>query len=305
MFLGKKSYLYIINFIYRIYLKNLDIQMRNYLVIIAWLVLSGAVLSGCNGLSRSSKMMSTDSVAIKSICLADTSYFPLTTGGKCDIFANVQIAYPESYLDGQSTKQLQRLFARSVLEVSDSISFDEIFESYITNIMHQYGVSDNEKPEDVEDDYESVYQYASNTSISPVYNCNKILSFCKTEVTKKNGKQTMLTHRYYNFDLTTMKRIEYNDLFLDSSMEDVAAIIKKVLVKQMNVKNEEELINLGYFNLDNLRATNNFCIGKDGVTWTYLPYEIALLSVGETNVTVSYDDLDMLMQDNDLTARLR
>lgn len=279
--------------------------MRNCLVIIAWVVFSGIVLSGCNGLSRSSKLMSTDSVAINSVSLADTSYFPLTTGGKCDIFANVRISYPESYMDGKSTKQLQRLFAHSVLEVPDSISFDKIFESYVANILHQYGVSDNEKPEDVEDDYESVYQYASNTFISPVYNCNKVLSFCKTEITKKNGKQTMLTHRYYNLDLATMKRIEYSDIFLDSAMEDVAEIIKKMLLKQMNVKSEEDLINLGYFNLDNLRVTNNFCIGKDGITWTYLPYEIALLSVGETDVKVNYDDLDMMMQDNDLTARLR
>ena len=52
-------------------------------------------------------------------------------------------------------------------------------------------------------------------------------------------------------------------------------------------------------------ATNNFCISDRGVTWTYVPYEIALLSVGETNVTVSFDDLEMLMQDNDLVARIK
>ena len=85
----------------------------------------------------------------------------------------------------------------------------------------------------------------------------------------------------------------------------MAALIKATLVKQLKVKNEEEVINLGYFNLDNLKATNNFCISDRGVTWTYVPYEIALLSVGETNVTVSFDDLEMLMQDNDLVARIK
>ena len=172
-------------------------------------------------------------------------------------------------------------------------------------MLRQYGVSENEKPEDVEDDYESVFQYASNTTISPVYNRNKVLTFCKKEVTTKNGQQTMLTHRYYNFDLVTMKQIEYSDLFIETSADEMAALIKATLVKQLKVKNEEEVINLGYFNLDNLKATNNFCISDRGVTWTYVPYEIALLSVGETNVTVSFDDLEMLMQDNDLVARIK
>lgn len=279
--------------------------MKKYLVVIACMAIFGIVLMGCNGMSSNSKMMSVDSVAINRVVLADTTYFPLTTGGKCDIVANARISYPENYLDAESTNKLQRLFAHSVLEVPDTTGFERSFESFMSNVLRQYGVSENEKPEDVEDDYESVFQYASNTTISPVYNRNKVLTFCKKEVTTKNGQQTMLTHRYYNFDLVTMKQIEYSDLFIETSADEMAALIKATLVKQLKVKNEEEVINLGYFNLDNLKATNNFCISDKGVTWTYVPYEIALLSVGETNVTVSFDDLEMLMQDNDLVARIK
>ena len=115
----------------------------------------------------------------------------------------------------------------------------------------------------------------------------------------------MSTHRYSNFDLEQMKLIEFNDLFIESSTDDLTMLIKSNLMKQLNAKTEDDVINMGYFNLDNLKPTTNFSIGTDGITWTYLPYEIALLSVGETNITVKYDELEMLMQDNDLVARIK
>ena len=201
--------------------------------------------------------------------------------------------------------QLHSLFIINVLELADTVEFDQSFKKYIAGVLHQYGISENERPEDVEDDYESVYQYASNTTISPVYNKNGVLTFCKAELTTKNGKQTMSTHRYCNFDLEQMKLIEFNDLFIESSTDDLTMLIKSNLMKQLNAKTEDDVINMGYFNLDNLKPTTNFSIGTDGITWTYLPYEIALLSVGETNITVKYDELEMLMQDNDLVARIK
>ena len=102
-----------------------------------------------------------------------------------------------------------------------------------------------------------------------------------------------------------MKLIEFSDIFIESSIDDLTSLIKSNLMKQLNVKTEDDVINMGYFNLDNLKPTTNFYIGAEGITWTYLPYEIALLSVGETNITAKFEELEMLMQDNDLVARIK
>ena len=279
--------------------------MKKHIVAIVGIAIGVLIIVSCKGLSTSTNTMSTDSVTISKETLADTTYFKLTSGGKCDIIANATFCYPKAYRDAKATEALQSLFTTNVLELADTIEFDQSFKKYIAGVLHQYGISENERPEDVEDDYESVYQYASNTTISPVYNKNGVLTFCKAELTTKNGKQTMSTHRYSNFDLEQMKLIEFNDLFIESSTDDLTMLIKSNLMKQLNAKTEDDVINMGYFNLDNLKPTTNFSIGSDGITWTYLPYEIALLSVGETNITVKYDELEMLMQDNDLVARIK
>lgn len=279
--------------------------MKKHIVAILGIVIAALSFVSCKGLSSSTDTMSTDSVTISKESLADTTFFTLTSGGKCDIIANATFCYPKAYRDAKSTEALQALFATNVLELADTIEFDQSFKKYIASVLHQYGISENERPEDVEDDYESIYQYANNTIISPVYNKNGVLTFCKAELTTKNGKQTMSTHRYTNFDLEQMKLIEFSDLFIEPSTDDLIMLIKRNLMKQLNAKTEDDVINMGYFNLDNLKPTTNFSIGADGITWTYLPYEIALLSVGETNITVKYEELEMLMQDNDLVARIK
>lgn len=279
--------------------------MKKHIVAIAVIAFAALIIVGCKGLSNNTDTMSTDSVTINTASLADTTFFTLTTGGKCDIIAKATFKYPEAYRDAKTTATLQHLFATNVLELPDSVEFDISFKKYLASILHQYGVSENERPEDIEDDYESVYQYANNTTINPVYNKNGVLTFCKAELTTKNGKVTMSTHRYYNFDLQMMKLIEFSDIFIESSIDDLTSLIKSNLMKQLNVKTEDDVINMGYFNLDNLKPTTNFYIGAEGITWTYLPYEIALLSVGETNITAKFEELEMLMQDNDLVARIK
>ncbi|MGM9803664.1 MAG: RsiV family protein [Muribaculaceae bacterium] len=268
-------------------------------------VIIGIFTVGCKGLSDTTGEMSTDSVAIKTVELGDTSFFPLTTGGKCDVVVNAHISYPQAFKDAQSTKTLQQLFVTSILGTTDSLPLEKSVADYVATVMHQYGISENERAEDIEDDYESVYQYSTDITISPIYNKNGILTFCKSENTTKNGRQTMSTHLYYNLDIEQMKQIELSDLFVESCYNDLVLLIKAALKRQLNAKTEDEVINQGYFNLDNMNVSNNFKIGDKGITWTYLPYEIALLSVGETNITVSYDELEMFLQDNKLVARIQ
>ena len=129
-------------------------------------------------------------------------------------------------------------------------------------------------------------------------------TFCKAELAAKNGKVTMSTHRYYNFDLQMMKLIEFSDIFIESSIDDLTSLIKSNLMKQLNVKTEDDVINMGYFNLDNLLANNNFFVGDRGLTWTFATYEIACYSVGETVITLDYETLKPYMLENSEVIKL-
>ena len=88
-----------------------------------------------------------------------------------------------------------------------------------------------------------------------------------------------------------MTVMDVYDLFDEAAVPEVAELLKAALLEQTNAKSEDDLIGMGYFNLDNITANGNFYFGENGVTWNYLPYEIACFSVGETQITLDYNAL--------------
>ena len=149
---------------------------------------------------------------------------------------------------------------------SDSMKLAETFQRFAKDVLGQYG-EDVDEVEFDKDERVVVYNYNSKTNIKPVYNKNGIISYCKEEVTRKNDKVTMTSHSYINISL-------------------------------------KPLIDIGYFNLDNLIANNNFSIGDEGITWTFGIYDIACYSVGETVITLDYETLKPYILDNSEIAEL-
>lgn len=273
--------------------------MKKGLIVIFSFVALVLAMGGCKNVIGSGMSFSdADTVAIEKVSKCDTSWFALTTGGRCDVDANVAICYPSYYKDAESTKQLKHLYVANVLEIGDTIKFEDSFAQYVKSILEQYGISQDEEADHVEDDYVCVYHYSNTTNIDVAFNRNDIITFCRAEIIKKNGEITMSTHRYYNFDLKNMSRIDINSLFSESVLNNVAQLLKAKLMKQNNVDNEDSLIDLGYFNLDNLRVTNNFYFTDNSVVWNYVPYEISLYSVGETEIELTYDELSIYLNEN-------
>ena len=273
--------------------------MKKCLNVILVFVAIMLAMSACKNVASVGSMFAdADTVAIATVSKSDTSWFALTAGGRCDVDANVKISYPVGYKNVESTQKLQHMFVQYVLELADSIGLDESPEQYLRGMLSQYGISSDEKAEHVEDDYVSVYRYSNSTDIDAVFNRGNILSFCRSEVIKKNDKVTMSTHRYVNFDLKNMSLIDVSNLFNESVLDNVATLLKEKLKKQNGVDSDDALIDLGYFNLDNLRVTNNFYFKDESVVWSFVPYEISLYSVGETEIELTFDEMSMYLNDN-------
>ena len=279
-------------------------QMRDSIKYIALSAAIMLILTGCGGIKKRGLELSADSVALKTINVIDTTSYMLGNAQKCSVTAEAAITYPEGYKDENTTIQLQHLFACSVLDVpSDSMKLAETFQRFAKNVLGQYG-EDVDEVEFDKDERVVVYNYNSKTNIKPVYNKNGIISYCKEEVTRKNDKVTMTSHSYINISLKTLSVIELNNLFAEENVTDVSDLLKRKLLQQLHAKDDTDLIDMGYFNLDNLIANNNFSIGDEGITWTFGIYDIACYSVGETVITLDYETLKPYILDNSEIAEL-
>lgn len=246
-------------------------------------------------------------VAVKSQQLSDASSFTLSNGERCSIVAEATIDYPVTGTNGVAVDSLQRLFAAYVLESGDSLSLQEAMRQVVANSMHQYDFMEEPMTEAVADEAAEMntLKYATSTRVAPIYNKNGVVTFERVDVVKKNDKVTSVTHRYYSFDVENQTYIDVNRLFRDDAVADVCQLLRQQLLAQNNATGNEQLNDMGYFNVENITVTRNFFFDDKGVTWSYLPNELAVEAVGEPRITVPYADLSDYKCDDSILDRLQ
>lgn len=235
------------------------------------------------------------------------SSFKMSNGELCTIVAEATIDYPKTIGENQSADSLQRLFAAYVLESGDTLSLNEAMNQVVVNSMHQYDfveVPDVDEEVTADSDGMTTLKYVTSTRITPIYNKHGVVTFERVDVVKKNDKVSSVTHRYYSFDVDSQTFIDVNRLFRDDAISDVCQLLKQQLLTQNNVTGNEQLNDLGYFNVENISVSRNFYFDDKGVTWSFLPNELAVEAVGEPKITIPYKDLEPSLCENSIIERL-
>lgn len=273
------------------------------MVSVTMLLLSACKSGNCSGPSSAGDT----AVLVTMRHLSDSSSFVMSNGERCSIVANADIQFPSKvFVDGAPLDSLKRLFARYVLDADDSVSFNEAMRQVVANSMHQYDFMSEpvESESDDENEMHSAANYTTSTRVSPIYNKNGVVTFERVDIVKRDEKVSSLTHRYYSFDVRTMTYIDLNRLFRDDAIADVCLLLRQQLLKQNNVDGNEQLNDLGYFNVENISVTRNFYFDDEGVTWSFLPNELAVEAVGEPKITIPYGDLDDFLCDGSIIDAL-
>lgn len=267
--------------------------------------------SGCGNIAKKA-LHPQDTVGIASTQVTDNSSFKKSNGEQCKISINANIAYPKVYKDSADTRKLQQLFTTVLLDVpGDSVNLQDAMHEYAAAYLDQNApTADDEDVQNDEseggDDYDavSVVSYNATINITPIFNKDGILTFCKEEIIKKNNRVTLKTHHYYNIDLEAMAQIAVNRIFKSSSLNDVCQLMKDKLMSQNNVKSEDELNDLGYYNLPNLSVSNNFFFTDKGITWSFEPNGLAINAIGEPQISLDFSSLKPYFLENSIINNL-
>ena len=263
---------------------------------------------GCSGSDTSSEggdvMIATDS-------LSQTGSFKKSNGEMCEMRVNLVVSYPQAFKDSASVEKLQQLFSSVLLKAPKGIvAVKDAMRNYVQSLVAQNTPSNSGETrastDTVAGDYDEidVDRLESTIRIKVVYNDNDLLTFCREESINKNGQNTSLSHHYVSLDLKDMKRVTLSDMFRDDCLDKLTAQLKEKLMDDKGASNEDELNDLGYFNLPNLTVTSNFFFTSRGVTWSYDSSVIAVASVGEPTINIDYGDLEQFYSDDSILKRL-
>jgi len=90
-----------------------------------------------------------------------------------------------------------------------------------------------------------------------------------------------------NYDIVSNKKLTFDDLFLDFGRKEFIKIIEKEYRRQNNLKPNEGISKLDWFD-NKFVLAKNIGITKKGLYLEYNPYEIKPYSAGETKVYIPY-----------------
>ena len=282
--------------------------MKNLLYVSILLLIGACALGACEA-GKNGNTTSGDTVAVKVDTMMRSGEFTKSNGNLCRVKVSMSVAYPEQFRDDKAVKRLQQLFKSEIFDAPDSVEFQQVLEQYAASFLtHDSAENANSpigiNPEMADDsDDVDIDSITMIVDIKIIYNKRDIVSFVKEEKMLKNGKQASTAHRYYNFDLQAMALIELNRLFNDHYRDQLTALLKDKLLETNNAKSEDQLNELGFFNLPNFEVNNNFFFTDDTITWSYEPNTLAVSAVGEPQITVSIDDLKSFALDNSLLNR--
>lgn len=246
--------------------------------------------------------VSNDTVALAKISLKDTVNYAPNDSINWKIMANVEISYPAQYRDKEKTESLQKLFSGKVLEVTtDSITLASAFPVYVKNLIGRYEGEAAENSE-AEADYEPVAECSIEAKVSAVYNKNGIACFEASEISTYDNEYYTYRGYFYTVNLASLKLVDISDIFGEEELMHISDLLKMQLQIDLGAKNEDELVELGFFNIDNVRVNNNFKIGNNGITWNYLPGELSV--VEQIEITLDYDILRDYILENSIVSKL-
>lgn len=265
-------------------------------------------LCSCDG-DKGSSMNGEVTIATDSV--VQTGSFKKSNGEVCDMKVTVVSSYPQSFKNQATIAELQHLFnSNLLLDTTSSTSVKDAMKHYAQAIVNQdMALSRGEESSGSDSlnfnaEETDVDRFEPRVVIKIVYNDNDVITFCKEETISKNGQNTSVSHHYVSFDLQQMKRVKLSDMFSDDCIDKLTAKLKEKLMDDKGASNEDELNDLGYFNLPNLSVNGNFFFTSRGVTWSYDSSVIAVASVGEPTINIDYDDLRPFLCDNSLLKRM-
>lgn len=273
------------------------------------MLLSVTLATTACGEGKSGGNTSGDTVGVTVDTLVRSGEFTKSTGNLCRVKVSLNVAYPEHFRDAKAVKRLQQLFKSEVFDAPDSLEMRQVLEQYAASFLTHDSIENSEMPDAInpamadDNDNVDIDSITMLVNIKMVYNNRDIVTFVKEEKMLKNGKEASTAHRYYNFDLQAMARIELNRLFNDQYRDQLTSMLKTKLLESNNAKNEDQLNELGFFNLPNFEVNNNFFFTDETITWSYEPNTLAVSAVGEPQITVDIDDLKSFALDNSLLNR--
>ncbi len=262
-------------------------------------------LYSCNFKSNQSSDVKGDSVVVTKLVLQDSYHLSGDTAMPgCKV--SLDMGIPMQYKQDSDCLHLQKILTPLVFgEEYTGDTLVQAAQKVMATHIDAYKEVEPEFEKEMKEYGEAYsFEWDFDYTLAPIYNQNNFFCYRLSTSQYTGGAHGMYSDFYYTVDLSTWKRILTDDIFLPQSSDDVSRAIVDQLLKKLNLHSPDSLLELGYFDTEDIRMTDNFYLTGNGICWVYNPYEIACYATGQTFVEVPFTELVTYFLPNTPVRRL-
>lgn len=222
----------------------------------------------------------------------------------------INLNYPCLTDDEQGNSALQSLYSTLVFgEEYAGMSVKEAEDKYVTAFRAEKKTWENDyqemkkMSEEMDFEMRDSLNYYQSLSDTVCYEGQNLLSFQVRSYNYSGGAHGMTSLLSYVVTLDGVQ-LKEQDLFQEGYYDALKNIILNKILLQNNVKSIDELPELGYINTEGIVPNENFYITDKGITYVYVPYEIACYAMGISEVFLSYSEISHLLKADSPIASL-
>lgn len=241
--------------------------------------------------------LDTGSVVTKTYVLQKTVY--LTPEKQDSLCLDLQYAYPvalpahDSVLHAIQTQIKTELFGEAFADMDP----DHALSAYAA-LNHTRYLQDNQPLADEwgDRDHGSAFCEDLVVNASPAGMARGILSYAEDIYSYTGGAHGLGICLLKNYSLATGQPVHEEDLFIDDYFEPLCTMLVEALIHQTeNADTERELRKLGY-SIEDIVPNDNFFVSEEGITYVYMPYEIAPYALGRTDIFLPWSVLTSVLK---------
>ncbi len=223
---------------------------------------------------------------------------------------DVSFTYPTKFRTAEDLLRLQEIFIGTFFSNVDidNLSPQAAMDLFINDYESDYKSLSETYYEEVKQlsdgNTPMWYWYYMNLNNKIIFQNEALLSYAVHYSDYTGGAHGSYYITYTNIDLNSLTTITEEDLFAPNYQKKLADIIINRLMIQNNVSTKEELLEIGYFDIDDIFPNKNFWLNDEGIHYAFNQYEIAPYVMGVTEVDIPYEDLTEILNPNFQLAKL-
>ena len=267
-------------------------------LLVLLLAASGFFFSCGNTVNKNAYALEFDSIQVNET----VHLFGDTAKPACNLILNFAYASQSSDVrlkDSLNTFFLSACFGDKYMAMTPEEAVKKYTEKYVGDYRNDLEPMYKKDEEDKQDEQSIGAWYSYYKGIeSHVQLCNTLILTYRIDYNEyTGGAHGIYMSTFLNLDLRTLAPIRLDDLFAGDYKEQLTDLLWNQLMADNKVATRQELEDMGYVTTGDLTPTENFYLGKDGITFYYNVYVIAPYVMDPVKITLPYEMMQHLLSD--------